>query len=307
MPSFRSPRVQAQRAVARLAAHGQSRVATRGAFGVSSVGTGRSYAQTLTQFAAHLQSQRAGDLASASPAQARDWLAERSAEVGQKTLDSNRQALTAWYAQRGETLDLTKAQCPSTAPVRRGLADQQRYYAREQIAAIAAHQTERNGLATRIAAEAGLRAHELGSLARPDEQPVSEREWRADRHAGRERGVSYTVKGKGGLVREVRVSDATARDLEAQRLAASHRATDRGVHQQRRYDLGAGNAWSRSFTDASRRACGFSQGAHGVRHTYAHERMDTLQRLGYRYPDALGIVAQELGHWRAETTETYLR
>ena len=48
-------------------------------------------------------------------------------------------------------------------------------------------------------------------------------------------------------------------------------------------------------------------GAHGVRHSYAQERMSELQKSGMTRDSALEIVSQELGHFRPEITEVYLR
>ena len=45
---------------------------------------------------------------------------------------------------------------------------------------------------------------------------------------------------------------------------------------------------------------------HGARHAYAQERMAELQRMLF-CADALETVSQELGHFRPEITETYLR
>lgn len=52
---------------------------------------------------------------------------------------------------------------------------------------------------------------------------------------------------------------------------------------------------------------GFSNGGHGLRHSYAQERMNELQQQGMRYDQAKGTVAQEVGHFDKETTEAYLR
>ena len=46
--------------------------------------------------------------------------------------------------------------------------------------------------------------------------------------------------------------------------------------------------------------------AHGARHAYAQERMRELQRMLLR-AGALETVSQELGHFRPEIAETYLR
>lgn len=306
MPSFAKASTQAHKAAKHLAAHGASRAMTRESGGVASLGTERSYRQSLTGFAQHLKDQRAGDLYSAAPDQARAWLAQRAQTVGQTTLDRDRQALNAWYAHRGTPLAATRAAHQSDA-TQRGLADQSRHYTPDQIAAIAAAQTPRNALATTVAREAGLRAAELSTLARAAEQPADVRAWRADRFIGAETGVRYTVIGKGGLVREVALSRATADQLEAQRLATPVPVRDREINRVQRYALGHGQAWSQSFGEASRRTLGWSAGAHAVRHSYAQDRLDQIQQQGYGYEAAREIVAQELGHFRDQTTETYLR
>lgn len=70
--------------------------------------------------------------------------------------------------------------------------------------------------------------------------------------------------------------DLVAR-LEARRLEAARAVTDRGITYRQHYDIGGGNAWSKSFSEASNRALGWSLGAHGLRHGYAQERLWKLQ------------------------------
>jgi hypothetical protein len=55
------------------------------------------------------------------------------------------------------------------------------------------------------------------------------------------------------------------------------------------------------------RALGRSTGAHGLRHAYAQERMRELQNRGVPYKEARAILSQELGHFREDVVETYLR
>ncbi|MFT7318300.1 MAG: hypothetical protein ACI8WF_002750, partial [Pseudoalteromonas distincta] len=43
------------------------------------------------------------------------------------------------------------------------------------------------------------------------------------------------------------------------------------------------------------------------RHSYAQERMIELNALGFKYKTALETVSQEMGHFRPEITEVYLR
>ena len=111
---------------------------------------------------------------------------------------------------------------------------------------------------------------------------------------------------KGGLVRLVGLSDHLTERLEERRREEPVRVTDRGIHYLSRYDVAGGTPWSVSFSGASKRALGWTAGAHGARHAYAQERMAELQRLLVR-ADALEAVSQELGHFRPEITETYLR
>ena len=167
---------------------------------------------------------------------------------------------------------------------------------------VAARQTARNALATLIAYAAGLRAHELLTLARPAERPPDVRPARPEKFDGRP-GIDYSVI---GLVRLVRIPDDLAARLEQRRRDDAVRVTDREIRYLSRYDIGGGEAWSRSFSRASDSALGWSRGAHGLRHSYAQERMAELQR-GLRYEDALEVVSQELGHFRPGITRDYLR
>jgi integrase len=100
-----------------------------------------------------------------------------------------------------------------------------------------------------------------------------------------------------------------AERLEERRLEQREIVRDRGVIYEKHYDIGSGQAFSQSFSSASKRALGWSEGAHGLRHSYAQERMDELRRgeYGLDRERALETVAQEMGHFREEITETYLR
>ena len=110
--------------------------------------------------------------------------------------------------------------------------------------------------------------------------------------------------GKGDLVRMVRLPEYLADRLEECRREEPARVTDRGIHYTSRYDVAGGTPWSVSFGSASKRALGWTAGAHDARHAYAQERMDELQRTLVR-ADALEAVSQELGHFRPQITETY--
>jgi integrase len=229
--------------------------------------------------------------------EAQQFLEERAGEVSQKSIDLDRQAI---QMHLGIQLDVVKSELETRLS--------SRSYTQEQVERIASAQSdERNSLATQIAYDAGLRAHELLTLQPAGERTASaHRPWSDDRFTGRT-GVRYTVTGKGGLVREIMVSDHLAARLEEKRFATPHHVTDRGVNYTQRYDIGGGRAWSQSFSAASKRELGFSNGAHGLRHSYVQERMKELQGSGMRYIKVKGTVAQEVGHFAPNPTEAYLR
>ena len=228
----------------------------------ASVRTVANYRDCLLQVARRI----AGDgleLRDLTAESAVDYLAGRTGDLGQKALDMHRQALQAMLVHvsrrlpEGERLTVVR----SLKPGRKG----GRAYTPQQVRMVAAAQRERNALSTLLVHAAGLRAHELFTLARPDEQPPDRRPARPEKFAGRP-GRDYTVVGKGGLVRLVRVPDHLADRLEAQRRDEPVRVTDRGIHYTSRYDVAAGTAWGASFTGASKRALGWTRGAHGMRH-----------------------------------------
>lgn len=287
---------------------------------LKSVGTVRNYEGRLERITAYLQEHRLGSLRELTPARALDYLRQRAEVVGQKTLDMERQAIQVMMQHvteqlpPGKTLEVikstalpTRKKTPGQPTLGRRLSDQARAYNRDQMLLIASRQAPHNALSTEIAHAAGLRAHELLSLRRthrqlPDERPAHDMKFQGIR----ETTISYTVCGKGGLVREIRIPTPLARRLESIRLAEPRTVRDRGINYQQFYGIGGGQAWSKSVGAASKTALGWSTGAHGLRHTYAQERMAFLQRHLPR-KDALRVVSQEMGHFRPEITEVYLR
>jgi len=296
MPRFRSAKSQAEHAVSNKIALGQGRHDNRDDGRIHSLGTARGYEQALKGFAEYIQDHRLGDLGSATIKEAEQYLAERAGMVAQKTLDLDRQAI---QMHMGIQLEVVKSELETCLTTRSYTAD--------QVERIASAQSARNSLATQIAYDAGLRAHELLTLRPAEErQTATHRQWSEDRFTGRT-GERYTVEGKGGLVREVMISKELVDRLEQQRLAEPKQVTDRGVNYTQHYNIGGGRAWSQSFSAASKRELGFSNGAHGLRHSYVQERMKELQSRGMQYEKAKGTVAQEVGHFAKDTTEAYLR
>lgn len=273
---------------------------------IRSVGTVRNYEQLLVKTAEYVTGELRISLRELTPDQAIEYLNTRAGEVGQATLNMERQAIQAMMVhvtgqlEPGATLPVIQAE---VAPK---LAVQSRMYTVDQVNLIADHQSTPHALATRIAYSAGLRAHELLTLRPIEERPPDLRPVVESKFRGRN-GVKYTVQGKGGLIREVVIPHHLSGQLEARQLDASRQITDRGIYYQQKYDIAGGQRWSNSFSAASKRALNWSAGAHGLRHSYAQLRMQELQSTGLSREMALRTVSQELGHFRPEITLTYLR
>lgn len=302
MGRFRSSSSQARHAVSQKLSIGKSSSKNRSQIGrIHSLGTARTYTESLKGVAVFIAEQKLNPsgkgLSSLTSEAANAYLEFRSQTVGQKQLDKDRQAMQMVI---GENIAVVKSELDQ--------ALESRAYTQQQIQLIACAQTRRYQLPTLIAADAGLRAHELLTLRPTGERPASShRTWREERFEGRADVTRYIVVGKGGLVREVAISAEFAEQLESLRLDEPRTETDREIFYEQFYDIGGGKRWSDSFSKAAKRELGWSTGAHGVRHAYAQTRMRTLQSLGHNYETALAIASQEMGHFRPEITEVYLR
>lgn len=302
MGRFRSAESQARHAIKQKLAIGKPSHAKEGGDGrVHGLGTARTYTDSLKGVAAFISEYRldpAGKgLASLTSETAHDYLEFRSQNVGQKQLDKDRQAMQILL---GEKLAVIKSELDQ--------ALQSRAYTQSQVELIASAQTWKHALPTRIAADAGLRAHELLTLLPIDEREVTaDRTWSGERFEGRGDFKRYSVTGKGGLTREVAIARELADQLDAVRLSEPRTVTDRKIYYEQFYGIGGGKQWSDSFSKAAFRELGWSNGAHGVRHTFAQARMRALQLLGWSYEMSLSIVSQEMGHFRPDITEVYLR
>ncbi|MGB7596762.1 MAG: hypothetical protein WBM09_04285, partial [Gallionella sp.] len=126
----------------------------------------------------------------------------------------------------------------------------------------------------------------------------------------------YTVIGKGGLIREVAIPLWMSEKLESKRIPPKQ-VIDRGIFYVMNYEIGFGQAWSQSFSDASKKALGYSTGAHGLRHSFAKKRLyELIDAIELHDPkiaqdriheEALPILSQELGHFRLDIVYCYLR
>lgn len=276
---------------------------------IRSIATERDYTNAAVAIAAWAKTQDKDlTLLRMSRKQALAYLEERAEAVGQKTLDRDRVVLN-----RLPRVKLPLRRIESTAPPGRQLAEESRAYDGWHIDEVASRQNAPSSLATRIAAACGLRAHEILTLKRKDRLTKSQlRElgahgkWNPNRFKGLS-GVRYVVTGKGGLMREIVVPHHLARELEARYVAGGFKTVDRKIFYTQFYRISGGQKWSSSFSTASKRAFGWSRGAHACRHTYAQNRLSVYRDAGLERKAARELVSQEMGHFRARITETYLR
>lgn len=270
---------------------------------LKSVRTVGNYEERLAKVAERVNAQFNCSLRDLSFVQAHQYLTDRAVEVGQKTLDMERQAIQAMMQNVSGKL----AENKTLAVIQSEHAQilNSRSYAPHQIQMVMEHQREKNALSTEICYAAGVRTHEMYTLLPRAERDPSDRPALAEKFSQRE-GIIYTVEGKGGLIREVLIPHHLAERLEARRLEQPVQIIDRGVIYSSHYDVNGGHRLSIAFNRASNAALGWSRGIHGTRHSYAQERMDEL-RKEMPWHIALEVVSQELGHFRPEITEVYLR
>lgn len=277
---------------------------------IQSIGTGNTYRDCLKVVCDFVKDNKFGDLAHLTVKQADRFLKIKAQSVAQKKIDQYKQALEAHLRATGK-LGLQEQLTRHLSGVETKL--ESRAYTRAQVNLIKQHQGEKHAFSTEIAYRCGLRAHELFTIERATEKSADKRYY----SDGREKnlpskfqdmgpGERYVVTGKGGLTREIFVPKDLADRLEKRRLASPVRVVDRGIFYDAKYDLAGGKRFSDSFTKASKRALGWSTGAHGLRHSYVQDRMKTLCK-NTEYEVALETVSQEVGHFRPDITETYQR
>lgn len=277
MPSFRSAKNQAQYHTRKLRDRGI----------VTNHTTGEAWYEALTVFTEYLKSKRT-DLKSATLSHAKDYLKLRAGKVDQIQLDIDRCAL---QAHLGVSINHVRA---SKTP--RKIAEQHAYIP-TQSKLVRQEMSEHHAFAAAIAEAAGLRAHEIFSLQPGDlREATPNRQWREDRFAGRD-GLRYTVKGKGGIVREVCISRELAHRLEQDyRLETPREVTDRGNQYTQHYNLPGGQALSQAWLEASFKSLATTKDIRELRRAYANERMEELQQLDYSNLDAEELISQELGN-----------
>ena len=95
--------------------------------------------------------------------------------------------------------------------------------------------------------------------------------------------------------------------LENVWLTEPRTVVDRNIKYRQYYDLTGGVYFSFIFGKTSKAVLGWSTGAHGLRHGYAQDRMSELLELGFTRAERMGVISQELGHFRPDIVTEYLR
>ncbi|HVB47935.1 MAG TPA: hypothetical protein VNF69_06045 [Burkholderiales bacterium] len=292
-----SPGEAARRLIARITEHGTPRCEARGRDLITSVGSERLARQSLKGYLLWRISQQIPQSEQDYQRHLVRYLTQRAKVVCQKVLNCDRRSLGMVFHVRLPRIAAERATVLTS-----------RSYRLEEVQKIALRQDERHQVSTWLCFDSGVRAHELATLVRRTElAPSAHRVWRPDRFLCFAEHELYVVVGKGGLVREVAVLRQLAQWLERHRRPCAVRVRDREVNYQSNYDIGFGQAASQSFSTASQKALGWSNGMHGLRHSYAKSRFAMLCNAGLKRSKALEIVSQEMGHFRKEVMFSYLR
>jgi len=157
-------------------------------------------------------------------------------------------------------------------------------------ALIAAIKNDQTRLAIRILSESGCRIAEGTHVTAAQLRGTS-----VDRYTGSERS-DFAFVGKGGRANIAHLSPETYLDLQRH---IEHHGSFTVSRQAVRVAL-------KSAAGQTRQLSGYT-GAHGLRWTFAQNRMKELQSHGVSRDETLAVVSSEMGHNRPEITEIYLR
>jgi integrase len=266
---------------------------------ITGFGTARTHTSALKVVGDWLYSAHGKFLKNLNETDAAEYLCMRALTVSQKTLDLDRQAINFHLLYQDPVpFILSTIQTKLT----------NRAYTKAQIKLMREVANPKMLLSIDIALAAGLRAVELVTISLPEFLPESLRSaWSGKRFIGREEETSFVVNGKGGLRREVRLPKYLA--LQIMNYVRPHpvKVTDRKADHTSYFDLTCGVNFSQQFTNLSNKVLGMSNGAHGLRHTFAQRRLRDLMCNGLSFEDALHVLSNELGHFSTSNTFAYLR
>ena len=295
-----SPQIAAKLAVIRNVHHGLSRHENKdeARSKVASVLTEKAHIQALTTAASWLHNTNGKHLKNIKKVDAEAYLSERARTHGQSSVSLGRQAINLHLLP-----DDPVQFVPSSIPT--DLKD--RAYTPSEISFLIECARPELAFSISLCADAGLRGMELLTIAEPNQLPPSQRDWLTDRFRGREDDSKFVVWGKGGLHREVRVSQYLAARLQEHQRESKVTVSHRGAHLPSYFNLLGGHQFSQEFGRLSEDVLGFSHGAHGLRHSFAQRRRIELLCTGLSMEDVILVISQELGHFHTKNTMAYLR
>ena len=265
---------------------------------VTSVATSRNHRVALTGLATWLHGKDGKHLKNLNESDAAEYLTLRSMTVSQSAVDLDRQAIN-FHLLRDDPIPFILSVIPTE--------EVDRAYTQGEIAILLENCGEKLSLSIRLAANAGLRAVELITIAPVGCLNESNRDWHKERFVGREGDVAFVVHGKGGLRRQVRLAPDLAAELMQHLRPTPIRVRDREVIHTSYFDLVSGANYSMQFSALSKKILGESHGAHGLRHTFAQKRLRDLLCCGLDCDLALKVLSNELGHFAIKNTLAYLR
>jgi integrase len=289
----------ARKLVAEVTQHGLPRdfVKLNAGVQIVSVGTERNTRDCLTLFIRWLRKERGKDWHQHSARDITDYLNLRSQFVRQSTLDGDRLALQRVL---NRPIPYVVAKIPTPLEVRA--------YLPIQVTTLCANAVPDLSLSIALAVDCGVRAAELLSLAPVSKLREDYRPWHPSRFLGREAPFQlFCVVGKGGLKRNVAISKVLADEVKSKLLASPREFVDRQIKVTQFVNLLGGHRLSRQFTELSKATLEFSNGFHGLRHSYARRRIAELQLAGLNFKEALLALSSEVGHFSTANTLTYLR
>ncbi len=298
-PKRRGANSLARSVVAKVTKHGVSRdlVGKLENITIVGVGTERNTRGCVKRFIQWVRAEQHKDWSAVTESDVNAYLPMKSEKVKQATLDGDRLAL-----QRVLTFDIpyVVAKIPTLIVPRA--------YLSIQVAVLCRFADDDLSLSIAIAADGGLRAKELLTLAPTDLLQEDDRLWHPARFTGRTEPFEiFCVAGKGGLNRNVAISKSLANQIHQRRLDGPRDFTDREVEGMQYFDLMGGQRLSHYFSKHSLSLLGFSTGLHGLRHHFAQRRMLELQAAGLTWDEALNVLDNELGHFSLTNTKKYLR
>jgi integrase len=299
-------RVQAEKYIAARANRGKSKAS--GAI-LRSDRTVQRYQGDLGRAAESIQQQHGvSKLKDITQAQAQAYIDQRLREkICIRTLQG--------YAKALQLLPLVeKLTLPSRGTDPKDKPKEGRAYTLEQIKEVQKNLPSLAAkLATQVIVESGCRSQDLASMRLEVERPIKNArltKLHPDRFAAREDWVKVSFIGKGGHEYTSTISPELAKEIAAFRLYEARDFRERkqeNVVTKQYYDIPAGWRLSLIWTAASKRTFGFSRGIHGLRHTFAQERVRAMQVLNMTWDKILECVSQQMGHYRAEQVRVYLR